>query len=115
MARIRNIDKRVEKIIEQAEEMGLLDNLMFETLLNTFTDQRETLQRLKKQIDADEVLVAKEHTRGLTNTVVNPCISAYNSTANAMCNTVSAMAKVLKEFSEKEEEPADELAEILKG
>jgi hypothetical protein len=115
MAKNKNVDAQIEQILREAEAKGLRDNLMFETLLNTFTDQKETLRRLKEQIDAEEVLVAKEHTKGLVNTVVNPCIPAYNSTANAMCNTVGAMTKILRNLGSDSNKDGDPLSDMLKG
>lgn len=115
MARKQSLDDRVKQILKEAEKKGLLNNLLFEELLNDFVYQKNILERLKKELDASETLLAKEYVKGKPSLVVNNCISAYNATSNAMCNTVGAMAKLIKSFEGEGGSSSDPLAKALGG
>ena len=108
-------DEKVAQILKEAEKKGLLNNLLFEELLNDFVYQKNILERLKRELDGSDTLLAKEYVKGKPSLVVNNCISAYNATSNAMCNTVTAMAKIVRNFGDSEADSADPLAKVLGG
>ena len=58
------------------------------------------MERLKKQIDAEEVLIEKEYVKGRVNVVANPAIGEFNKTRTAANGTVSTLINIVKQLSE---------------
>lgn len=110
-----SLESKVEKLKEEAKRKGLLDNLLFEELLDEFTYQTNLLKRLRAEIDGGELTTAKTYVKGSPNISPNKLIATYNATSNARVNTVSALAKVVKSFDNSEGEESDPLMQIIKG
>ena len=110
-----SLESKVEKLKEEAKRKGLLDNLLFEELLDEFTYQTNLLKRLRAEIDGGELTTAKTYVKGAPNISPNKLIATYNATSNARVNTVSALAKVVKSFDNTENEEQDALMQIIKG
>jgi len=108
------IDK-VEKLKLEAKRKGLLDNLLFEELLDDFAYQTKLLKRLRSEIDGDELTTEKTYIKGKPNVSPNKLIATYNATSNARVNTVGAIAKLVKSFNEADSENDDPLLKIING
>lgn len=115
MATKKDLDKKVDQIIKQAEKRGLKDDVTFKALLEDFMYKKDLLERLRKKIDSSELEVEKEYIKGKPNVNPNSFISLYNSTSNSMCNTVNAMTKLLKASDGVEETKGDLLSQALGG
>jgi hypothetical protein len=115
MARKQTLEARLEKLKEQAADKGLLNNLLYEELLNDFYYQTNLMQRLKQNIDDEGVVIEKCYRKNAPNLYPNSLIATYNATSNARVNTVSAIAKVIKNFDESQANKTDPLLELMNG
>lgn len=107
------LEAKIEKLKKEAESNGLLDNVLFEELLDTFYNQTELLKRLKDEIDHSELTVMNTY-NGATNQYPNKLIATYNATANARANTVDKLSKLVNSFKKPETE-IDPLLKIMGG
>lgn len=107
--------EKVEKLKLEAKRKGLLDNLLFEELLDDFAYQTQLLKRLRAEIDGDELTTEKTYIKGKPNVSPNKLIATYNATSNARVNTVGAIAKLVKSFAEADSENDDPLLRIING
>lgn len=111
----KTIEERVEELKKEAEKKGLLDNLLYEELLDDFVYQTNLMRRLRAEIDAGELTTQKTYIKNNPNTSPNKLIATYNATSNARVNTVSAIAKIVKNFNNENDESDDPLARIIGG
>ena len=114
-AQKKTIEERVEELKKEAEKKGLLDNLLYEELLDDFVYQTNLMRRLRAEIDAGELTTQKTYIKNNPNTSPNKLIATYNATSNARVNTVSAIAKIVKNFNNENDESDDPLARIIGG
>lgn len=108
------LEQRVEQLKEEAKVKGLLNNLLYEELLDDFLYQTNLMKRLRDEIDKDDVVTPKTYVKNAPNLSPNKLIATYNATSNARVNTVSAIAKVIKNFDGSESPKRDPLDELLK-
>lgn len=115
MRKKQSLEQRVEKLKKEAEEKGLLNNLLYEELLDDFVYQTNLMRRLRAEIDGGELVTEKVYVKDSPNLSPNKLIATYNATSNARVNTVSAIAKVIKNFNESKKEGGDPLLAIING
>lgn len=111
----RTLEQRVEELKKEAEERGLLNNLLYEELLDDFVYQTNLMRRLRAEIDGGELTTQKTYIKNSPNTSPNKLIATYNATSNARVNTVSAIAKIVKNFGEDKAEAPDPLVNLMNG
>jgi hypothetical protein len=114
-AKQRTLEQRVEELKKEAEERGLLNNLLYEELLDDFVYQTNLMRRLRSEIDGGELTTQKTYIKNSPNTSPNKLIATYNATSNARVNTVSAIAKIVKSFGEDRDNTPDPLLSIIEG
>ena len=115
MSKKQTLEERVEELKKQAAEKGLLNNLLFEELLDDFAYQTKLMKRLKDRIDSEDLTTEKTYVKGAPNESPNKLIATYNATSNARVNTVTALKKVVQTFDDANKGKADPLAEALNG
>ena len=115
MAKKQTLEQRVEKLKAEAKDKGLLNNLLFEELLDNFEYQTQLMERLKAEIDNEGLVTEKTYIKGSPNQSPNKLIATYNATSNARVNTVSALAKIIKSFEETGGAKNDPLLKIVSG
>ena len=117
MARSRKqtLEQRVEQLKKEAEKKGLLNNLLYQELLDDFVYQTKLMRRLRNEIDSGELTTEKTYIKNNPNVSPNKLIATYNATSNARVNTVSAIAKIVKSFNDESKEDEDPLLNILNG
>lgn len=111
----QTLEERVEILKKEAEAKGLLNNLLYQELLDDFVYQTKLMRRLRDEIDGGELTTQKTYIKNNPNTSPNKLIATYNATSNARVNTVSAIAKVIKNFGDDNKEDADPLLNIING
>ena len=111
----KTLEERVEALKAEAERKGLLDNLLYEELLDDFVYQTNLMRRLRAEIDAGELTTQKTYIKNNPNVSPNKLIATYNATSNARVNTVSAIAKIVKNFNNESDDNDDPLARIIGG
>ena len=100
MANKQELKAAAAKILKEAKEKGVSTSYFFTTTFEDYKYQLSILERLKKQIDNEEVLVEKEYVKGRVNLVANPAISEFNKTRTAANGTVSTLINIVKQLSE---------------
>lgn len=113
--RTKTLEERVEILKDEAREKGLLNNLLFEELLDDFVYQTNLMRRLRAEIDGGELVTPKTYVKNNPNLSPNKLIATYNATSNARVNTVSALAKIVRNFGEDKADNADPLLSIISG
>ncbi len=93
------MNKAAAELIRMAEEGGVEQNYFFTTTFERYKMQLNMLERLRKEIDAGELLIQKEYVRGRECTVANPAINEYNKTSQSANQTVSILIKIIKTFA----------------
>ena len=111
----KTLEERVEALKAEAERKGLLDNLLYEELLDDFVYQTNLMRRLRAEIDSGELNTQKTYIKNNPNVSPNKLIATYNATSNARVNTVSAIAKIVKNFNNESDDNDDPLARIIGG
>lgn len=111
----KTLEERVEALKAEAERKGLLDNLLYEELLDDFVYQTNLMRRLRAEIDSGELTTQKTYIKNNPNVSPNKLIATYNATSNARVNTVSAIAKIVKNFNNESDDNDDPLARIIGG
>lgn len=111
----RTLEERVEELKREAEEKGLLNNLLYEELLDDFVYQTNLMRRLRAEIDSGDLVTEKTYVKNNPNLSPNKLIATYNATSNARVNTVSAIAKVIKNFNDAQDKDDDPLSAIING
>ena len=111
----QTIEQRVEQLKKEAAAKGLLNNLLYEELLDDFVYQTNLMRRLRAEIDGGELTTQKTYIKNNPNTSPNKLIATYNATSNARVNTVSAIAKIVKSFGEDNSDNPDPLLNIING
>lgn len=114
-ARRQTLEQRVKQLKKEAEERGLLNNLLYEELLDDFVYQTNLMRRLRAEIDGGDLVTQKTYIKNSPNASPNKLIATYNATSNARVNTVSAIAKVVKSFGEDKDNNPDPLLSIIEG
>ena len=111
----RTLEERVEQLQKEAEERGLLDNLLYNELLDDFVYQTNLMRRLRVEIDQGELTTQKTYIKNNPNVSPNKLIATYNATSIARVNTVSAIAKIVKSFGAESNDNPDPLLGIING
>ena len=109
------LEQRVEQLKKEAEKKGLLNNLLYQELLDDFVYQTKLMKRLREEIDSEGLTTEKTYIKNNPNVSPNKLIATYNATSNARVNTVAAIAKIVKNFNDENKENDDPLLSILNG
>lgn len=114
--KIPTLEERVEILKREAESKGLLNNLLYQELLDDFVYQTTLMRKLRAEIDNEGLTTQKTYIKNNPNTSPNKLIATYNATSNARVNTVAAIAKVVKNFNgEESQKDEDPLLKIMSG
>ena len=100
MANKKDLKSAAAQILREAKEKGVSTSYFFTTTFEDYKYQLSILERVKKQIDAEEVLIEKEYVKGRVNVVANPAIGEFNKTRTAANGTVSTLINIVKQLSE---------------
>jgi hypothetical protein len=111
----KTLEEKVEQLKREAQEKGLLNNLLYEELIDDFAYQTKLMQRLKEAIDEGDLVTEKTYIKNNPNQSPNKLIATYNATSNARVNTVSALKKVIDSFDGTKKENKDPLLAIING
>ena len=116
MSKKQNLSQQAAEIIKIAEESGVQGNYFFLTTFERYQTQLDVLDKLKKAIESDGVLVTKEYVKGRENVYTSPAVADYNRTTDSANKTVSTLMRIIKNFCVDESgEDVDPLLSIING
>lgn len=95
-----DLQHRIQEFADRATELGIADDLIFDTTFKRYVVQVNLLEKLQEQIDEGELMVKKAYVKDRDNLYVNPAVTEYNKTAGAANNTALALVKIMAQLRE---------------
>ena len=105
------------KFLDVAREVGVDQDYFFKTTLQRYKFLVQILQKLKKSINEEGVIVKKEYVKNRKNVYTHPAIAEYDKTSTAANSTATTLLSIIeKAIKEKGggKEVKDDLLERLK-
>ena len=104
-----------DKILELAEKKGAAENYLFRKTFENYKFQLDLMERLKKSIKEDDLIVEKEYVKGRPSITIHPAINEFNKTCSAANGTVGTLIKIMGNFSKANNgsEPATAIYDFL--
>lgn len=90
-----NFEETYNRILDQAKENGMYDDMIFQTLMREFKSVNELCIRLKEDIDNEQVSNTEEGSRGQLVLKSNPVIKDYLAAQKNLVNISAALEKKL--------------------
>ena len=110
------MEQQANEIVKLAEESGVQSNYFFVTTFERYQVQLKILEELKKTIEEEGMLVAKEYVKGRKNIYSNPAVGDYNRTTDSANKTVATLMRIIKNFGvDEDKEDIDPLMEVING
>ena len=95
----KTLEQLREELLAEAERKGVSEHYFFKTTFERYEMQLSILERLKKEVDNENVLIEKQYVKDRANICINPAISEYNKTASAANGTVATLVKILSNLT----------------
>ncbi len=110
-AKGEDLQRRIREFADKATELGIADDLIFDTTFNRYVMQVNILEQLKEQIEDGELMVKKAYVKDRDNLYVNPAVAEYNKTSTAANQTAVTLVKLMTQLREgaSEDDGFDEL------
>lgn len=106
------LTSQADKILKDAERLGISDHYLFQTTFKRYQTQLRILDDLEKAIDEYGATVTKEYVKDRKNLMSNPAITEYNRTSTAANGTVATLINIIKS-AKPTDDKSDSLAEFL--
>lgn len=110
-AKGEDLQRRIREFADKATELGIADDLIFDTTFNRYVMQVNILEQLKEQIEDGELMVKKAYVKDRDNLYVNPAVAEHNKTSTAANQTAVTLVKLMTQLREgtSEDDGFDEL------
>ena len=99
-AKSKELERRIQEFADRATELGIADDLIFDTTFNRYIVQVGILENLREQIDDGELMVKKSYVKDRDNLYVNPAVAEYNKTSTAANQTAVTLVKLMAQLRE---------------
>ena len=106
--------EQADKILEQAERDGVLDNFLFVTSFERYLDKTERLEQIKRELEVSGYTTDKTY-NGSTNEVATAAYRNYISICDSLDKTASLLEKITKSFKKDGVEGNDPLLNAING
>ena len=115
MMKKKSLEEQGKEILRMAEQADVQTNYFFVTTFERYQTQLMILERLRKSLEDDGLIVTKEYVKGRQNLYSNPAVSEYNRTTDGANRTVATLIKIIKSFGENKTDDVDPLLELING
>lgn len=105
------------KFLDIAKEVGVDQDYFFKTTLARYRFLVQILQKLKKSITVEGVIVKKEYVKNRKNIYTHPAIAEYDKTSSAANTTAATLLTIIEKATKGTRgtgEDKDNLLERLK-
>lgn len=99
----KSLEELRNEILKKAEEKGVSEHYFFKTTFDRYETQLAILERLKKAVEDEDVLIEKTYVKDRTNICINPAITEYNKTASAANGTVTTLVRILSSLVDEDD------------
>ena len=99
-AKSEELQRRIQEFADRATELGIADDLIFDTTFNRYVMQVNILENLKEQIEDGDLMVKKAYVKDRDNLYVNPAVAEYNKTSTAANQTAVTLVKLMTQLRE---------------
>ena len=99
-AKNEELQRRIQEFADRATELGIADDLIFDTTFNRYVMQVNILENLKEQIENGDLMVKKAYVKDRDNLYVNPAVAEYNKTSTAANQTAVTLVKLMTQLRE---------------
>lgn len=94
----QDLERRIKEFADKATELGIADDLIFDTTFNRYITQVRMLEDLREQIEESELMVKKSYVKDRENLYVNPAVAEYNKTSTAANQTAVTLVKLMSQL-----------------
>lgn len=98
-----NFEETYNNILKQAEENGMYDDMVFQTLMREFKSVNELCIRLKEDIDNGHISDNEEGYNGQLKLKSNPVIKDYLAAQKNLVNISAALEKKLANIDDNQD------------
>ena len=98
-----DFEKSYREFMKQAEDNGLSDNMMFQTLMKEFKRIKEICDSLYKGIEEIGAAFVEEVSKGQQVYKTNPCIKDYVSAHKTLVSTSESIKNLLAKVPQNNE------------
>lgn len=107
----KELERRIREFADKATELGIADDLIFDTTFNRYVTQVKMLEDLREQIEEGDLMVKKAYVKDRDNLYVNPAVAEYNKTSTAANQTAVTLVKLMTQLRDNapEDDGFDEL------
>lgn len=91
----KSLKEQAQRLLSMAQDAHAENHLLFMSTFKQYQTQLRILDELEAQINEEGLTVSKEYVKGRKNIYINPCIAAYNKTADSTLRTVSTLIKII--------------------
>lgn len=95
-----DLQRRIKEFADAATQLGIADDLIFDTTFNRYIMQVNILENLKEQIEDGDLMVKKAYVKDRDNLYVNPAVAEYNKTSTAANQTAVTLVKLMTQLRE---------------
>ena len=107
----RELERRIQEFADKATQLGIADDLIFDTTFKRYIMQVSILEKLEDRINGEDLMVTKAYVKDRDNLYVNPAVAEYNKTSTAANQTAVTLVKLMAQLREgaTEDDGFDEL------
>ena len=101
-----------EDLMELAKRYGVDSNEMFVSCANQYEMQTNLIEKMKRAIEDDEMLVTKEYVKGRENVMANPLVKELPKHYDSANKTLGMMLSIIDSMGG-QKKPSGKLEDLL--
>lgn len=102
-----------DDLMSLAKRFNVDTNEMFISCAKQYEMQVNLIDKMKKAIEDDEMLVTKEYVKGRENVMANPLIKELPKHYDSANKTLSIMLNIIEAMGSKEAKKTSKLSELM--